>query len=131
MNRQNEELQNKFDREEFSGEDIDAQAYQKVFDALKREPEYTLPVYFADRLITLIESKEKAKEVSRDKLWLGLGLFSFIVALAIALALTDFKLSVGVFHFVAGYPGLILFGIAFIVLLNWIDKKIIQKVEAF
>lgn len=131
MNRQDEELQKKFDREEFSDEEIDAQAYQKVFNALKHEPEYTLPVYFADRLITLIESKENAREVSRDNLWLGLGLVSFVIALAVALAFADFKLSVGAFQFFAGYPWLIFFGIAFILLLNWVDKKIIQKVETF
>ena len=131
MNNEDKDLQNQFDRGDFSNEGIDAQAYQKVFDALKQEPEYTLPVYFADRLITLIESKEKAKEISHDNFWLGLGLFSFVVALIVALVLIDFKLSFGAFQFFAGYRGLIFFGIAFIALLNWVDKKIIRKVEAF
>jgi len=131
MKNEDENLQNQLDRGDFSGEGIDAQAYQKVFDALKQEPEYILPVYFADRLVTLIESKEKVKEISRDNLWLGLGLFSFVIALIVALVLTDFKLSFGAFQFFAGYPGLVFFGIAFIALLNWVDKKIIRKVEAF
>lgn len=130
MNNKDEELQNQFERGDFSNEGIDAQAYQKVFGVLKREPEYTLPVYFADRLVTLIESKEKDKEVSRDNFWLGLGLFSFVITLMLALALTDFKLSWGAFRFFAGYPGLICFAIAFILFLNWIDKKIIRKAEA-
>jgi hypothetical protein len=124
-------LQKQFDEGEFSADGVDSQAYQKVFDALKHEPEYTLPVYFADRLVTLIESKEKATEVSRDNLWLGLGLFSMVIALIVAFVLTDFKLSFGAFRFLAGYPGLVFFGLAFILLLNWIDKKIIRKVEAF
>jgi hypothetical protein len=131
MKYEDEDLQNQFDHGDFSDGGIDAQAYRKVFDALKQEPEYTLPVYFADRLITLIESKEKVKEVSRDNFWLGLGLFSFAIALIVALALTDFRLSFGAFQFIAGYPGLVLFGIGFILLLNWIDKKVIQKAEAF
>ena len=131
MNNKDEELQKQLEQENFSAGGVDAQAYQKVFDVLKREPEYTLPVYFADRLVTLIESKEKSKEVSRDKFWLSLGLFSFVITLTVALALTDFKLSFGVFRFFAGYPGLVLFGIAFILMLNWIDKKIIRKVEVF
>jgi len=131
MKHEDQNLQKQFDEENFSAGGVDAQAYQKVFDVLKREPEYTLPVYFADRLVTLIESKEKSKEVSRDKFWLSLGLFSFVITLTVALALTDFKLSFGVFRFFAGYPGLVFFGIAFILLLNWIDKKIIRKVEAF
>jgi hypothetical protein len=131
MNHTDEDLQKKFGEGNFRAEGIDAQAYQKVFDALKKEPEFTLPVYFADRLMNLIESKEKSKEISRDKFWFGLGLFSFVIALIVAFALTEFKFSVGVFHFVAGYPGLIIFGIAFIGILNWLDKKIIRKVEAF
>ena len=131
MNHSDEELQNKIDRNDFTGEGIDAQAYQKVFDAVKREPEFTLPVYFADRLITLIESKEKAKEVSNDNLWLGLGFFLFAVASIVVFGLTDFKMSVGAFEFFAGYPGLIVFAIAFILLLNWLDKKVIRKIEAF
>jgi hypothetical protein len=131
MRDENEELQKLFERGDFSNEGIDAQAFQKVFDALKQEPTYELPVYFADRLVTLIESKEKAKEISLDRFWLGVGLFSFVIALIVALALTDFKLSFGAFRFFAGYPGLVLFGIAFIALLNWVDKKIIRKIEAF
>ena len=91
MNHTDEDLQKQFDRGDFSNEGIDAQAYEKVFDALKQKPEYTLPVYFADRLVTLIESKEKAKEISRDNLWFVLGLFSFVIALIVALALTEFQ----------------------------------------
>jgi len=131
MKHEDENLQKQFESGDFSNDGIDAQAYRKVFDALKQEPEYTLPVYFADRLVTLIESKENAKEISRDNFWLGLGLFSFVIALIVALVLIDFKLSFGAFRFFAGYPGLVIFGIAFILVLNWIDKKIIRKVEAF
>jgi flagellar biogenesis protein FliO len=131
MNHKDEDLQEQFDRGDFSGEEIDAQAYQKVFDALKHEPEYKLPVYFADRLVTLIESREREKEVSHDNFWLIIGLLSFVVAFVVAFTLTDFKLSAGAFQFLAGYPGLVLFGIAFILLLNWLDRKIIRKVEAF
>jgi len=131
MKHEDENLQKQFEKGDFSAEGVDAQAYRKIFDALKNEPEYTLPIYFADRLVTLIESKERTKEVSRDNFWLGLGLFSFVIALIVALVLTDFKFSFGAFQFFAGYRGLIFFGIAFVLLLNWIDKKIIRKIEAF
>jgi len=131
MNHKDEELQTQFEHGDFPGEGIDVQAYQKVFDALKHEPDYDLPVYFADRLVTLVESKEKAKENLRDNFWLGLGLLSFVIALIVAFALTNFILSAGAFRFLAGYRGLIIFGIAFIAMLNWADRKIIRKVEAF
>jgi len=131
MNDKDEDLQQQFDRGDFHAEGIEAQVYQKVFDALKREPEFTLPVDFADRLVTLVEEKERVREISRDNFWLGLGLFSMVITLIVAFALTEFKLSVGIFQFFSGYPGLVSFGTAFILLLNWIDKKIIRKIEAF
>src|SRR5438105_3879139 len=109
-----EELQKQFDLGNFSDEGIDSQAYQKVFDALKHEPEYSLPVDFADHVVSLVEAKEQAKETSRDNLWMGVGLCSFIIALGVAFVLTGFKVSVGAFRFLAGYPGLVAFGIAFI-----------------
>ena len=131
MSNEEEDLQEQFDRGDFSSEGIDAQLYQKILDGLKREPEYTLPVYFADRLVTLIESKERGKEVSRDNLWLGLGLFSLVVALIVAFVITGFNASVGAFRFFEGYRGLIFFGISFVLLLHWVDKKILRQVEAF
>ena len=93
--------------------------------------EYELLVKGLEEANLLIEEKEKVKEISRDSFWLGLGLFSIVIALIVALVLTDFKLSFGAFQFFAGYPGLVFFGIAFIALLNWVDKKIVRKMEAF
>ena len=131
MKKADEDLQNQFDQGDYSTDGIDGQAYQKVFDALKQEPEYVLPIYFADRLLNRIESRENVKETSRDNVWLGLGLFSFIIALIISFVLTGFKISTGAFQFFGSHTGLIVFGLAFILLLNWVDKKIIRKVEAF
>ena len=127
MNHTDEDLQKQFNRGSFSGDGIDAQAYQKIFDALKQEPGYSLPLDFADRVVSLVEAKEKAKEISPDNLWFGFGLLSFLIALVVAFALTDFKLSVGIFRFFAGYPGLVAFGITFILLLQWLDKKIFRQ----
>jgi len=131
MSNKDEDLHTQFERGDFSDEGVDTHLYQKIFEGLKHEPEYTLPLYFADRLVTLIESREKAKEIARDNLWLGIGLFSFVIALVVALVLTGFKVSVGAFRFFEGYLGLIIFGICFVLLLHWVDKKILRKVEAF
>ena len=131
MKSSDDELQNQFDQGNYTADGIDGQAYQKVYSALKREPDYTLPVYFADRLLSRIESEEKVKETSRDNWWLGLGLLSFVIVLIVSLVLTDFQPSAGAFQFLAGHAGLISFGLGFILLLNWIDKKVIRKVRAF
>ncbi len=126
-----EGLQKQFESGIIPNDGIESHAYQKVFDALKREPEYSLPLNFADRMMALVESKEKAKEVSRDNLWLGLGISSFLIALIVAFVLTGFKFSFGAFQFFSGYYGLVIFGIGFILLLNWVDKKVVRKTQAF
>jgi len=131
MKSSDDELQNQFDQGNYTADGIDGQAYQKVYGALKREPAYTLPIYFADRLLSRIESKEKIREASRDNWWLGLGLFSFVIALIVSFVLTDFQFSAGAFQFLAAHAGLISFGLGFILLLNWVDKRIIRKVDAF
>lgn len=122
-----EELQHQEDSISPPHHEMDVHAYRKVFDALAHEPEYTLPLNFADRMVHLVEAKEHAKEISRDKFWMGLGLFAFLGGLVFAIAVTDFKISAGAFRFLAGYPGLVIFGIVFILALQWIDKKIIQR----
>jgi hypothetical protein len=126
MKNSDEELQKQIDAGMVPNDGVESQAYLKVFDALKREPDYSLPSSFADRILILVDAKEKARENTRDKLWFGLGLVPFLIATLVISVLTDFKLSAGAFRFVSGYSGLILFGVIFILGLHWIDKKLIQ-----
>lgn len=107
-------------------DEMDVQAFQKVFDALGQEPAYSLPANFADRMVRLVEAKEQTKEISRDNLWIGLGIFIFLVGLIFAIVATDFRFSTGAFRFLAGYPGLIIFGAVFILVLQWLDKKFVR-----
>ena len=39
----------------------------------------------------------------------------------------QFRVHVGVFKFITGYPGLIVFGIAFVLALQWVDKEVVRK----
>src|SRR5579863_6131429 len=130
MSYTDEELQHQIERGYSPNEGIDAHAYQKVFNALKHEPEYSLPLNFADRMVDLVEAKEKSVQTWRDNLWLGLGLLSFLVAFIVVVVLTGFRFSVGAFQFLSSYPGLIVFGLAFILFLNWMDKKLIRNITA-
>jgi hypothetical protein len=127
MNYTDEELQQQIEQGATPNEGIDTHAYQKVFTTLKREPAYSLPFNFADRVVGLVDAKEKSAQTWRDNLWLGLGLLSFLFASVVAIVLTGFRFSVGAFQFLSSYPGLIIFGLAFILLLNWMDKKIIRN----
>jgi hypothetical protein len=105
-------------------DDMDDLAFSKVDRALQREPGFRLPPDFSDRVIARIETKP---ESSKDMVWLGAGIFAFIIAAIVAVAFTDFKLNFGVLKFISGYPGLVAFGVLFVIVLQWIDKKVIQK----
>ena len=103
--------------------DHDSRLYQAVLKVLRTETDYLLPADFADRVMASV----KARYSSRDMVWLMGGVFLFIVALIVALILTGFSFSLGVFTFLSGYPGLVVFGAAFILGLQWIDRKWIRK----
>ncbi|MEJ0054494.1 MAG: hypothetical protein WDN75_01905 [Bacteroidota bacterium] len=118
-----ENLQNEIERGDASINGIEAKAYRRVFDALKKEPDFSLPANFADHVIVRMEAR---KESSRDFLWMGAGVVGFVIAAIISVLLTNFKFDFGVFKFMAGYPGLVAFGVVFILGLQWLDKKLIR-----
>jgi hypothetical protein len=126
MNKQDEELQNQLERGLNADASEDARAYKRVFDVLKKEPDFHVSLPFADRLIALIDKRED----KRDYWWMGAGIFLALIAMIVALALTQANWSAGVFTFFSGYPGLVAFGIAFILFLHWIDRKIIRRQQA-
>jgi len=122
MKRAEEELQHQIENG-LVNESDDARAYQRVFDALKKEPDFHVSLPFADRVLAIIEKKEE----QRDYWWMAAGIFLTVIALIVSLALTSAHWTAGVFTFLSGYPGLVVFGIAFILLLQWVDKKVIKK----
>jgi hypothetical protein len=123
MTTKDEELQNQIEKSALLGNDPDAYAYKKVFAALKQEPDFQLPVNFADKVVQKIEAK---KELSVDFLWFGIGIFLFALAAIVAIVLTNFKVSFGTLKFISGYPGLFIFGFVFILFIQWLDKKLVQ-----
>jgi hypothetical protein len=122
MKRAEEELQNQIENG-LVNESDDARAYQRVFDALKKEPDFHVSLPFADRILVLIEKKEE----KRDYWWMAAGIFLTVIALIVSLILTSAHWTAGVFTFLSGYSGLVVFGVAFILLLHWVDKKVIKK----
>lgn len=118
-----EELQNQIERGLATHDSEDALAYQRVFDSLKKEPSFHVSLPFADRLIALIEKKEER----RDYWWMAIGIFLSVIALIVVLVITKVNWTTGAFTFISNYAGLVAFGIAFILLLQWVDKKIIKK----
>ena len=123
MNRLEEELQSQIEKQ-LNAEGIDASSYRKIFNALKKEPTYSLPAAFSDDIIKRIEMTRPS--TSSDRLWFALGIAGFVVAALVTILLTGFKLSAGTFKFLSGYSGLLIFGIAFVLLLQFFDKKFIR-----
>jgi len=122
MKRTEEELQIQIENG-LVNESEDARAYQRVFEALSHEPDFHVSLPFADRVIVIIEKKEER----RDYWWMAAGIFLTVIALIVSLLLTSVNWTAGVFTFLSGYPGLVVFGGAFILLLQWIDRKVIKK----
>ncbi len=101
----------------------DGRLYHTLFEALRREPAYTLPHGFADRVVTAVRDKY----TSRDMPWLVAGVTLFVIVLIIATIVTDFSMSIGVFTFLSSYAGLVTFAVLFILALQWIDRTWIRK----
>ena len=128
MTTKDEELQNQIERATSPIDGVDAYAYKKVFDALTLEPDFHLPVNFADQVILKMES---GKESLRDFVWFGLGIFLFAIATLVTIMLTNFSVSFGAMKFITGYPGLFIFGVCFILALQWLDKKFVRPKSSF
>ena len=118
-----EDLQNKIEQGLTSNASIDGEAYQYVFKSLKREPTFHVSISFADRVVSMLDKKEER----RDYWWMAAGIFLSIIALILTFVIVKAELTTGVFTFLSGYQGLIIFGVAFILLLHWVDKKVIKK----
>jgi hypothetical protein len=128
MNKREEELQNKI-LSGLTDDSSDGVAYKKVFNALSTEPDFHLPINFADDALKQIESKEQ-KSTAREMYWLAAGIFVLMAAAVIGAILSGFKPSFGGFKFWASYPGLLVFGFVFILFIQWLDRKMVRPKPA-
>jgi len=110
----------------FPGDDLDAKAYQEVFARLRKEPDNYLGVGFAEKVIVRIQQQQQ-KSTSRDFYWLAAGVFMLIIAMIVAVFFSGFKPGLGFLKGISAYAGVFVFGIAFILLLNRFDKKLLSK----
>jgi hypothetical protein len=121
-----EEIQRQVEEGRAPSTDANTRAYQRVFDALSQEPEFELPAHFEDRVLKSIEANEKATE-RKETYWLITGIFVLIIASIIGAILVGFKPSFGAFGFLSRHTGLFIFAVVFILLLQWVDRKIVHR----
>jgi len=117
-----EELQTKIEQG-LTETSADAQAYQHVFKVLKIDPEFNLPIQFANRLVSLLEKKEE----KRDYFWLAIGILLSIISLIATIALVAERWSINSFSFLSSNVGLVVFGVLFVAFLQWVDRRVVRK----
>ena len=127
MNYSDEELQKRIDENQsVNSNDLDVRAYQHVFNALSSTPDETLPGNFADKIIGVIQAKQK-KESSRDAWLFGLGMFFLVIAFIVAVVYTGFKMELGFLKSMSTWLGLFVFGVGFVIVLNLLERKLIHR----
>jgi TRAP-type uncharacterized transport system fused permease subunit len=122
-----DELQENIESGHSAGDNPDAQAYRAVFKALEKEPPFTLPPAFAHRVMRRIEAQEQKRSLWRELRALAAGILLMVVALGVTVYLTGFRPELGVLKGAKPYLSFIAFGIVFIALLHWIDRRFISR----
>jgi hypothetical protein len=109
-------------------EGMDADAYRLVFSALKKDPAPQLRDDFAKRIVARAFAPKKSFDW--DKFFLFGGIFTFLGISGYAVLATEFTFSLGAFQFLSNYLYFIIFAIVIVVMLQWIDKKILNPSSA-
>lgn len=101
----------------------------KIESALKEAPDFQLPSVFADKMVNLIVVKQQTSR-QWEIFWIAFTGFLFVVAVGVSVYLTGFKPSFSAFPFLNNYAGLIVFGVLFIGLLNWVERKFLRRTNS-
>jgi FtsH-binding integral membrane protein len=126
MNERDNELQKLAEQHILTGDDRDARAYRLVFRSLAQQPSYPLRPDFADRVMARLMAIRERRALQKDYLWMGIGLSVLFLAAVVSVIITGFQFDTGVLTFLHHYKGLIIFGVAFVGLLHWIDRKVLS-----
>lgn len=126
MNPYEEELQKRIEEGQMpKGDESDVRAYGEIFRVLKKEPGFELPSNFADRVVGRVMEK-RTRDLSKEYFWFGAGIVFLAVSFLATVYFTGFSPDLGFLKSMADYKGLVIFGALFIVLLNWLDKRLVR-----
>jgi hypothetical protein len=129
MNTYDEELQRKIEAREILEGNEDAKAYQKIFDALEKDPGFTLSDSFADRVIQKVMIRNG--ESPWVFFWFGFGFFllvgGLVVATVASIAYYGFKPDLGFLRSIADYKGLLVVALILLTIFNYIDKRVVGR----
>lgn len=125
MKTQDEIIQEQVEKGVHDSKVVDNRAYQIVFNGVSKKPDISLSHGFTNNVIKKIQQLKEERSLRKDFIWLGIGLFAFFIATIISISITGFKFDFGTFGFINSYGGLLLFGAALIMGLQWLDKKLL------
>lgn len=94
--------------------------------ALQREPVFRVSSGFADQVLMQLEARRKQAD-NREWWWLGLGLGGFVIAAIVGIVLSGFKPNLGVLTFLSTHGPLVIFGVAFVIALQWVDRRFVRR----
>ncbi len=128
MNIPDEELQDKIGRGEspVHGQDHEVIAYQRVFTALSKQQETTLPGHFADKVISKLEERGKVP-VLNDTHWLLIGQAAITVILVVALFITSLIFEVSLLGSILTHWGIIISGAAIFIFISFLERKLVRE----
>jgi hypothetical protein len=130
MKTQDEVFQEQIEKGIHDTRDVDSRAYQIVFNGVSKKPNVSLSTGFTHSVIRKIQQIKEERSLRIDFMWLGIGLFAFIIATIISISLTNFKFDFGALGFINSYGGLLIFGAILIIGLQWLDKKLVINTRA-
>jgi len=122
-----EELQKNIENSpRLESDDLNTRSYQEVFRVLSKDPGYELPQQFASKVIARLEER-KRRDQSRDYFWFFAGLTFILLVSVGTIIYIGYKPDFGFLAGMSEYKGLVAFAIAFIIFLNWLDKRLVKE----
>jgi hypothetical protein len=126
MNQEEEKLQQAMEQKQQSINNLDQKAYHLVFRSLSLIPGADVSPGFAAAVVVKIE-KQKRKAALQELAWMIFAGFLLLISLAVAIVLSGFRIDMGFLKGLGSYSGVVVFGLFFVLLLHFVDKRLLRK----
>lgn len=101
---------------------LESRVYQRVFFALSQDTGPALSPDFADKVVAVVRESKESKWSRLEVCLAFLGGFFSLGLLFVAIVLTGFSIELGFLNGLGSFKGVLFFGVAFVIALNWIER---------
>lgn len=101
-------------------------AYLSLFRTLTRATEYTMPRHLPEVVIKKLMKRQTRIFRLQEFFWFSAGALPLLIAAVFTATRLEFKIDLGFLNAFT-YKGVLVFGILVIAILNYIDRRLIQK----